>query len=135
MSVLNRLYREAEEAGIDVFYFPMESCTSISAPDNCIAIDTDRLTDNAQEAACLAHEMGHCRTGSFYCVDSPLAFRGRQETRAQRWAIRRLVPLEELKLALQAGITAPFELAQYFEVPQELMEQAVAYYRDAKGLL
>ena len=47
----------------------------------------------------------------------------------------RLVPLEELKGLLKAGMTRPDELAEYFGVPEDFLLRCVAYYKEAKGAL
>ena len=42
-----------------------------------------------------AHELGHCETGSFYNRYAKLDVRQQHENRADKWAIRRLVPMAE----------------------------------------
>jgi len=132
---LGALYAAAEAQGLEIYRFPMRRSAAVSTPDGCIGIDTDKLETSAAEKVCLAHEMGHCLTGSFYRVDTPLALRGRAEERADRWAIRRLVPLRELRAALRGGCTRPDELAERFGVPEEFLFKAVRYYREARNLL
>ena len=135
MTTLSSLYAMAERQGLDVYYFPMRQNAAVSTPDGCIGIDVDRLEDSAAEKACLAHEMGHCLTGSFYRLDTPLALRSRAEERADRWAIRQLVPLRELRRALRAGLGRPDELAEHFGVPEDIIGKAIFYYRDARNEL
>lgn len=135
MSTLSRLYEEADRKGIQIYYFPMRSITAISTPDNVIAIDVDKLDGTYAEAACLAHEMGHCETGGFYTVNTSCVVRARCEERANRWAYKKLIPYAELRAALDSGITLLHELSEYFEVPEGIVEKSVAYYRDAAGLL
>ena len=65
MTHLQRLYETADGLGLQICYFPMENNTAISTPDGFIGMDVDRLEDSAGELVCLAHEMGHCLTGSF----------------------------------------------------------------------
>ncbi|MBQ6711521.1 MAG: ImmA/IrrE family metallo-endopeptidase [Clostridia bacterium] len=135
MTRLQGLYETADGLGLQICYFPMEQLTAISTPDGFIGMDVDKLEDSARETVCLAHEMGHCLTGSFYTVDSSLQQRRRCEERADRWAMDRLVPLEELKGLLKAGMTRPDELAEYFGVPEDFLLRCVAYYKEAKGAL
>lgn len=135
MNQLQGLYETADELGMQICYFPMGQITAISTPDGFIGMDVDKLEDSAHEAVCLAHEMGHCLTGSFYTVDSSLHQRQRCEERADRWAIGRLVPLEGLKGALESGLTRPHELAEHFGVSEEFLRKCVTYYKEAKGAL
>lgn len=134
MTRLTDLYRKAEELDIRVIQFPMASLRAVSTPDNFIGIDPDKLEDR-EELVCLAHEMGHCATGSFYTSDATVLDRTRQEQRADRWAIRQLVPLEELKNLLRSGVDRWDEAAEHFQVTEEFMRKAVAFYRDARDQL
>ena len=124
MTPLQRLYRTADGLGLQICYFPMRQSAAISTPDGFIGMDVDKLDTSAGELVCLAHEMGHCLTGSFYTTDRDLILRRRCEERADRWAIRQLVPLEELKRAMEAGLP-PHELAEYFGVPEPFLEKCV----------
>ena len=134
MTRLTDLYRKAEELDIRVIQFPMASLRAVSTPDNFIGIDPDKLEDR-EELVCLAHEMGHCATGSFYTSDATMLDRTRQEQRADRWAIRQLVPLEELKNLLRSGVDRWDEAAEHFQVTEEFMRKAVAFYRDVRDQL
>ncbi len=134
MTRLTDLYRKAEELDIQVIRCPMTSLQAVSTPDNFIGIDPDKLEDR-EELVCLAHEMGHCATGSFYTSDTPMTARARLEQRADRWAFRHLVPLEELKSLLRGGECRWDEAAEHFQVTEEFMRKAVAFYRDARDQL
>ena len=134
MTRLTELYRKAEELDIRVIQFPMVSLRAVSTPDNCIGLDPDKLED-CEELVCLAHEMGPCATGSFYTGDATVLERIRQEQRADRWAIRQLVPLEELKSLLRSGVDRWDEAAEHFQVTEEFLRKAVAFYREAKDQL
>ena len=135
MTQLQCLYETADGLGLQICYFPMERLTALSTPDGFIGMDVDKLENTAQETVCLAHEMGHCLTGSFYTTASDAALRRRCEERADRWAIRRLVPLEALKDALTRGMTQPHELAEYFGVPEPFLQKCVQYYKEAQNAL
>ena len=135
MTQLQCLYETADGLGLQICYFPMERLTALSTPDGFIGMDVDKLEDSAQEAVCLAHEMGHCLTGSFYTTDSDTALRRRCEERADRWAMGQLVPLEELKGLLKRGVTRPDELAEHFGVPEQFLRKCVQFYKEAKGAL
>lgn len=67
---LLELYDEAEEAGIDVAWFPLCEDRSMALQLNdgscAIAIDPWKMYTLADETSCLGHELGHCKSGSFY---------------------------------------------------------------------
>lgn len=125
---LIQLYDIAEFNNIDVDYFPMKEAISISAP-GLIAMDVDKIETSIHEKVCLAHELGHCQTSSFYNVYSNCDIRTRHEYRANKWAIKNLIPKTELKKAFKKGIREVWELAEYFEVTENFMRKTVEYYK------
>ena len=112
------LYVFAEERRIDIVWFSMNSAESLSIRFNngicAIAIDPWKTHTVAEENVRLAHELGHCETGSFYNLYSPCDIQQKHENRADRWAIRKLIPKDELEAAVSSGCTEPWELADFF---------------------
>ncbi len=128
------LYIFAEQRGIDVDWFPMNKAESISMPLSTggygIAIDPWRLRSTADENVKLAHELGHCETGCFYNSYSSFDVRGKSERRANKWAIKKLIPKDELDKAVRRGSTEVWELAEEFGVTEDFMRMAVNYYKE-----
>ena len=89
---------------------------SVLLPDGgcAIAIDPWKMNTVAEETVCLAHELGHCETGSFYSPHTAFELRERMENRADKWAIRTLIPKSDLTAALRGGCTELWELAERF---------------------
>ena len=101
---------------------------SVSIGQRCaIALNHDLLNPN-EETTALFHELGHCETGSFYNADSPVYVQARQENRADRWAIKKLIPQDELSAAIKNGYTEVWELASIFNVTEEMMKKAIHFY-------
>ena len=129
------LYVQAERLGHTVYYYPFRrtACVAVAGPEGCyIGIDPRQLRSRADERVKLAHELGHCETGAVYgrnCEN-----RSRQEERANRWAIERLLPLSQIRKAVRLGDRTVSELAERFCVTEEFVEEALRYYRDARGL-
>lgn len=92
-----------------------------------IGINRSDMTD-AQEKTQLAHEIGHCETGSFYSRYVKVDSRQRHENRADKWAVRRLISADDLDNAVAEGHTELWDLADYFGVTEELMRKAVCLY-------
>ena len=125
------LYAYAEHRNIDVDWIPMRRATSLSVPlgdGYAIALDPWKLSTLAQEAVCLAHELGHCETGSFYNRFAALDVRQQHENRADKWAIRRLVPEDDLDAAMADGCDTIPALADRFGVTEPFMRKAVCWY-------
>lgn len=92
-------------------------------------MDPFRIETTAQERVHLAHELGHCETGSFYNVYSSLDIREKQEQRADRWAVSHLVPVEEFMSALSEGVVEVWELAEFFDVTEDFIRKAAEIYK------
>lgn len=126
------LYRFAESEGINVDWFPMEQADSLSImmPDgSChIAVDPWKMDSCQKETVCLAHELGHCETGSFYNRWAKLDLREKHENRADKWAIEHLLSVDDLDEAVADGYTDMWSLAYYFNVTVEFMRKAVCWY-------
>lgn len=128
---LTQLYQIADDNKIDVYHYPLTPILSISLP-GVIGIDADRISSETEEKERLAHELGHCLLHAFYSINS-METKGRMEKRANRWAIKKLVPFDELKEAFSLGIHEPWELAEYFDVSEEQIENAIHYYTNTLG--
>lgn len=130
---IDELYQFADRNGIDVDWMPMRRASSLSVmlPDGstAIAIDLMSVGSTANHKCGLGHELGHCVTGSFYNRYTPYDIVARHEKRADKWAIHRLVPLQELKDAVKEGYTEIWELAERFNVTEDFMRKAIWLYK------
>ena len=93
-----------------------------------IGIDKTVQDGGAAERVHMIHEIGHCVTGSFYNRYAAVDSRQRHENRADKWAIKKLVPVDELDTAIAEGCTEVWELAERFGVTEEFIRKAVCYY-------
>lgn len=131
MKTLTSLYRCAERKGIQVLNFslPHNASMSIEDGDRCfIGIDRTQIQTEADERTRLAHELGHCVTGSFYSRYTAVDCRQRHENRADKWAIRRLFSAADLDAAVANGYTELWDLADFFGVTEDFIKKAVCYY-------
>ena len=118
MTELSTLYRRAEELNIPVLHFPLPLTGSVSCMDgtgNCaIGLDLPHRRSRNELRVRLAHELGHCVTGSFYNRCSPWDVRRLHENRADKYAVQ--------------GHTEPWDLADYFGVDEDFLKKAVCLY-------
>lgn len=130
---LLELYQLADAEHIPVYSFDLPQTRSLSLMNNdgscAVAIDPFGLNSTKDEKIRLAHELGHCVTGSFYNRYSDFDIKARSEYKADKWAIKKLIPKDELQAALEQGYTEPWDLAEYFNVTEEFIIKAVNYYR------
>lgn len=128
---LLKLYQYAADHDIRVDDFPLTGVKSLSLPGN-IAINETAFESAAEKATCIAHELGHCETGSFYNIHCKYDLWEKHEYRADKWAFCYLIPPDEIELAVKSGITEKWELAEYFNVTEQLLQKAIEYYKNNK---
>lgn len=133
MTELLTLYRQAESRGIPVYHLPLKLVGSLSVMDadgQCyIGMDVQHRLSDAEQRVRLAHELGHCLTGSFYTRSGSCELRRSCELRADRYAVRELIPEAELSQALRQGVTEPWELAELFGVDEPTVQKALCLYK------
>lgn len=126
------LYLRAEQQNTEVLTFALGRTGSMSVLDSgtCfIGMDESVQDGGPEEIVHLAHELGHCITGSFYNRYSPHDLRQKHERKADKWAIREVIPEQELREAVDAGFTEPWDLADLFDVTIPFMMKAMCYYK------
>ncbi len=126
------LYDLAEENSVTVESYALTENESLSIKDisgDCfVAIDPMQLKNSNDERIKLSHELGHCITGAFYSRYTPLYTREMCERKANNWAIKKLVPIDELISVLKSGKVQIWELAEHFGVDENFVSEAISYY-------
>ena len=132
MVQLPALYAYASKENIEVLDYPMEQTGSMSVMlegGECyIGMDSRVKDGGVKERVHLSHELGHCVTGSFYNRYTRFDLRQRHENRADKWAIRELIPVEALDEAVAEGCCQLSDLAERFGVTEEFMKKAICLY-------
>ena len=126
------LYDLATQENFQVIRYPMAENGSMSLQledGSCwIGIDESVLDGGVQERVHMAHELGHCLTGSFYNRYARIDSRRRHENRADKWAVHQLITVDELDEAVAQGCTELWELAERFGVTEAFLKKAVCCY-------
>lgn len=129
---IQALYNYAKKHNIEVLRFPMKANGSMSIMDDdgvCyIGIDESVQDGGVQERVHLGHELGHCATGSFYSIHTAVDCRQRHENKADKWAVKKLIPVELLDEAIANGCTELWDLAEHFGVTEDFIRKAVCFY-------
>ena len=99
--------------------------------DGVIAV-SGRLA-RREQAAVMAEELGHHLTASGDIIDQRDAGSRKQERRGRAWAYDRLIGLHGILSAYGAGCTSRYEAAEFLDVPEEMLQEAVDYYRNKYG--
>ena len=81
-----------------------------------------------------AHELGHASTGALHKVSSPFETVERSEHRANRWTAENILTEDDFREAFAAGYTEPWQLAEYFDLPEQDIMKAFSYWKDCRGI-
>ena len=78
---------------------------------------------------------GSCRTGqSTEQRNSPFQLVEQAEYRANADAFRCSLPPDEIRAAMQAGYTEPWQLAEYFDLEESYIKKALHYWTQCRGI-
>lgn len=132
MNVYERLQDEAFRNGVDVIDYKFESKRINGLYcDNTIAVRKDM---NTTEKACtLAEELGHHHTSVGDIVDMQSVQNRKQEHQARLWAYNKQIGLRGLVNAYESNCHTRYEIAEYLEVTEEFLQEAIDCYRDKYG--
>lgn len=125
------LYQLARDHDIPVMFMdiPENGSMCIQTETRCyIGMDYAVLPNEAVHRVHLSHELGHCETGAFYNRWAARDVRQKHENHADKWAIKKLIPKDELDRAVATGYTDIWSLADYFNVTIHFMQKAICLY-------
>ena len=117
--------------GIEIYRRPLGGVSALCVSDGeteAIAIDVGRLPTEAERKCAIAHELGHLNTGALYTACADRNQISRAEYRADMWAVRTLIPRDDLTAAIEQGYTELWQLADRFQVTERMVATAVALY-------
>ena len=127
------LYNEMIENGILLFDYKQNGspAATVCIDGACgVFLDTRVLNTVEKEKTVVAHECGHCFTGATHTVYSSYDIVEKHEYKANKWAVHRLIPPDELAHALRYGYTEIWQLAEYFGVTDDFVKKALLIYQN-----
>lgn len=98
-----------------------------------VAIRKD-LSTSIEKACVLAEELGHHYTTYGNILDQSDTSNRKQELRARAWAYNKQIGLLGLIRAYEHGCRNRFEIAEYLEVTEEVLEECLIFYRNKYGV-
>jgi Zn-dependent peptidase ImmA (M78 family) len=129
---MEEMYKIARAEGIDVEWHSFRSRIRglYWAPGGIppvIWLDKSLEHNNRILRCVMAEELGHhftldrdCLTRTYFNYRDRLAV-SRAEYRAFRWAANYLIPMDKLEQAIRSGIVTRWELAEYFDVTEDMI--------------
>lgn len=129
-----QLIEEIEEEGIEVkeMYFNSPRIKGLCV-HNTIALNS-QLETYAEKMCVLAEEIGHYYTSTGNILDQSKIENRKQERRARGWGYEKLIPIPKLIEAYLIGARNRYELAEFLDVTESFLEDAINYYREKYGL-
>jgi hypothetical protein len=127
------LEEEACEDGIDIIYynFKNDNIKGLYC-DGTIGLNAN-IETSAEKACILAEELGHYHTTVGDIIDMEDAQNRKQERQARLWAYNKQVGLLGLVRAYEAGCTSWHDAAEFLNVTESFLTEAVECYREKYG--
>lgn len=125
---------ETSEEGISVDEdFPFSSTLKGLCVDNNIALASS-LNNSIEKTCILAEELGHYHTTVGDILDQNKSENRKQELRARVWAYNKLIGLRGIVNSYNNGCRSIHETAEYLDVTEEFLTEAVQYYKSKYGI-
>ena len=96
---------------------------------NKIAIRKDIETET-EKSCVLAEELGHYYTTTGNILDQSKPENRKQERHARLWAYEKMITLSKLAEARKSGCRNRYEIAEYLDVTEEFLQEAVDSYKE-----
>lgn len=125
---MTNLLSIAESEGIQVFIRQLPKGLKGLYYDGTIVLNRNIETNNERRCI-LAEELGHYFTTVGDILDMKIESNRKQENRAKEWAFEKLAPLSKIHEAFQKGYKEVPELAEYLDVTEDFMKEALLYYQ------
>lgn len=101
--------------------------------DGTVALNS-RIDTSKERACVLAEELGHHHTSVGVIVDLSDAQNRKQERQARLWAYNNRIGLYGLIGAYENGCRDRYETAEFLNVTEEFLEDAIQCYREKYGV-
>lgn len=127
-----KLLTEANELGITAKEKPLKFNDG-RIKGAKIAIRKD-IETNREKGCVLAEELGHYHTTVGNILDQSNISNRKQELRARLWAYNKMIGLTGIINAYEHGCCNRYEMAEYLEVTEIFLSEALRYYKSKYGL-
>lgn len=137
MFELSDFYNYCKQNNVAVIPYmgmPAKGATLRDGTDMAVFLDFSLIGSTRQLKGVCLHEQGHAATGALHKVSSPYETVERSEYRANSWCAQHYLTEDDFRQAFAFGCTEAWELAEYFDLPQEDVQKALTYWTDARGI-
>ena len=137
MFEISDFYDYCKQNQVDVIpYFgcPQPGATVRDHGFYAVFLDFSKIRSTRLLRGVCCHELGHVATGALHKVDSPYELVERSEYRATRWIAKNYLTEHAFRTAFAEGYTELWQLAEYFDLPEDCIADALTYWRERKGI-
>ena len=137
MFELSQFYEYCRKNRVEVIPFsgiPHPGATIRDGSRYGVFLDFTQIQTTRLLRGVCCHEMAHVATGALHKVSSPYELVERSEYRANRWAAQRFLTAEDFREAFRSGYTQPWQLAEYFDLPEQDVKNALTYWTERRGI-
>ena len=128
-------YCRAEQVAVIPFTgMPAPGATLRDGEEYGIFLDFSQISTTRLLRGVCCHELGHAATGALHKVSSPYELVERSEYRANRWCARNYLTEEAFREAFALGYTEPWQLAEYFDLPERDVKSALTYWTERRSV-
>lgn len=134
---LEKLYDIVDKEKISIFENNWSTALAriFEIDDNyIIALARNNIENSMQEREVIAEELGHYYCNALYYLTDSSLQKSKCEYRAKKWAYSILVPLQILKDKISDGLNSIYDLADYFGVEPEYMNNCLNFYNEIGAL-
>lgn len=132
MGTYEQMIIEANKEGIEILEMNFRGNAKGYCSDNVIGI-SKKIRTNSGKRCILAEEIGHLKTTHGNITDQTKTENRKQELRARRWAVKRLIRVEDFIDALNVGVRNKAELAEFLEVTEDFVDMAIEHFKGIYG--
>lgn len=133
MTAYEELLQEAEDNNIEVIEFTFRGTNKGMYADSTIAIRKD-IETTVEKKCTLCEELEHAYTSTGNILNLKSIQNRKQELMARKRSFERLVPLKSIIKASFESCTSIYELADYLDITEEFLKNALTYYQSKYGL-
>ena len=120
---------------IPYFGAPSPGTTIHDRGKTAIFLDFSQIPTTRMLRGVCCHEMSHVATGALHKAGSPYELVERSEYRANRYTAQTVLTVSAFREAFARGCRELWELAEYFELPEQDIEKALQYWTQRRGVV
>ena len=135
MFELKHFYDYCKKNRVDVipyFGMPQPGATLRDGSYYAVFLDFSKILTTRLLRGVCCHELGHIATGALHKVDSPYELVERSEYRANRYMAQAFLTEDAFREAFSAGYTELWQLAEYFDLPEQDIKNALTYWSERR---